>query len=152
MKRALIAGAFLIAVILLAQQTRDAALAVRVLDGGRPTAARIHLEDSHGVRPKARGAVGISDTAIPIPKQAIGVMYGQNDRAQGYTDQPDGSFYVEGGFDVRVPFSLFFESSPETYLIDGTYEFDCGKGGPHAICITQLQPLADRRLYEAVFS
>lgn len=56
------------------------------------------------------------------------------------------------GFDVRVPFSLLFESAPEVYLIDGTYEFDCGKGGPHAICITQLQPMADRRLYEAVFS
>jgi len=56
------------------------------------------------------------------------------------------------GFDLRVPFSLFFESAVDTYLVDGTYEFDCGKGGPHAICITQLQPLPDRRLYEAVFA
>jgi hypothetical protein len=56
------------------------------------------------------------------------------------------------GIDVREPFSLFFESPLETYLIDGTYELDCGKGGPHAILITQLQPFADRRCYEAVFS
>lgn len=56
------------------------------------------------------------------------------------------------GFDVRAPFSLFFESPLDTYLIDGTYEIDCGKGGPHAICITQVQPAPDRRRYEAVFS
>lgn len=56
------------------------------------------------------------------------------------------------GFDVRQPFSLFFESGLDVYLIDGTYEFDCGKGGPHAILITQLQPYPDRRIYQAVFS
>jgi hypothetical protein len=55
------------------------------------------------------------------------------------------------GFDVREPFSLFFESPLHVFLIDGTYELDCGKGGPHAILLTQLQP-ADRRFYEAVFS
>ena len=59
---------------------------------------------------------------------------------------------VIAGFDVRVPFSLYFESALDTYLIDGTYEFDCGKGGPHAICVTQLQPQPDRRIYEAVFA
>lgn len=56
------------------------------------------------------------------------------------------------GIDVRPPFSLFFEAPLDVYLIDGTYEFDCGRGGPHAIMITQLQPLADRRQYEAVFA
>lgn len=56
------------------------------------------------------------------------------------------------GFDMREPFSLFFESPLEVYLIDGTYGLDCGKGGPHDILITQLQPYPDRRLYEAVFS
>jgi hypothetical protein len=30
-------------------------------------------------------------------------MYGQQDQAQGYAIQPDGSFYVDGGFDVRLP-------------------------------------------------
>lgn len=54
--------------------------------------------------------------------------------------------------DIREPYSLFFESPLDVYLIDGTYELDCGKNGPHAILITQLQPLADRRIYEAVFN
>ncbi|MDQ0250140.1 hypothetical protein J2W22_002204 [Sphingomonas kyeonggiensis] len=56
------------------------------------------------------------------------------------------------GIDVRPPFSLFFEAPLEVYLLDNTYEMDCGKGGPHAILITQLQPLPDRRIYQAVFS
>lgn len=56
------------------------------------------------------------------------------------------------GIDVRPPFSLFFESPLEVYLIDGTYDIDCGKGGPHPIMITQLHPHPDRREYQAVFS
>ncbi|WP_313535286.1 DUF6916 family protein [Sphingomonas sp.] len=55
------------------------------------------------------------------------------------------------GFDVREPFSLFFESPLDVYLIDGTYDLDCGKGGPHSILLTQLLP-SDRRVYEAVFA
>lgn len=55
------------------------------------------------------------------------------------------------GLDVREPFSLLFESPLEVFLIDGTYDLDCGKGGPHPILLTQLQP-SDRRFYEAVFA
>jgi len=56
------------------------------------------------------------------------------------------------GFDVREPFSLFFDAPLDVYLIDATYEFDCGRGGPHAIFITQLQPSPGQRHYQAVFS
>lgn len=103
--RLAIAGLFAFAVIQLAQESRDVRLTVRILDDatGRPTPARIRLEDSHGARPRAHGAVAISESAIPIPKQAVAVMWGQNDRAQGYALQPDGSFYADGGFDVRMP-------------------------------------------------
>ena len=30
-------------------------------------------------------------------------MWGQQDRAQGYAIQPDGSFYVDGAFDLSLP-------------------------------------------------
>ena len=30
-------------------------------------------------------------------------MYGRNDRAEGFALQPDGSFYVDGSFDVKLP-------------------------------------------------
>ena len=105
MKRALLVAPFLFAAIYLAQVSREATLTVRIVDAatGRPIPARVRLEDSQGNRPRGRGAVAISESAIPVPKQAIPVMWGQNDVAQGYAMQPDGSFYVDGGFDVRVP-------------------------------------------------
>ncbi|HEV2448126.1 MAG TPA: CehA/McbA family metallohydrolase, partial [Candidatus Sulfopaludibacter sp.] len=103
--RMALAGLFVVAVMPLAQQSRDASLTVRILDGatGSPTPARVRLEDAQGNRPRARGAVSISESAIPIPRQAVAVMWGQNDRAQGYALQPDGSFYADGGFEARVP-------------------------------------------------
>jgi hypothetical protein len=52
----------------------------------------------------------------------------------------------------REPFSLFFESPEDVYLLDATYEFDCGRGGPYAILISQLRPKPGRRIYQAVFS
>ncbi len=54
--------------------------------------------------------------------------------------------------DFREPFTLFFESPMDVSLIDETYEFDCGRGGPYSISISQKQPLPGRRLYEAFFN
>ena len=54
--------------------------------------------------------------------------------------------------DFREPFSLFFDAPPKVYLLDETYEFDCGRGGPYSIFITQLMPSPDRRHYQAVFA
>lgn len=72
-----------------------------------------------------RGAVAVSESAIPIPRQAIAVMFGTNDRAEGYAIQPDGSFYVDGAFDVRLPpgtytlaISKGFEYLRETQAIE----------------------------------
>jgi hypothetical protein len=56
------------------------------------------------------------------------------------------------GLDFREPFALFFDAPANVYLLDETYEFDCGKGGPHAIFITQLMPSANQRHYQAVFN
>lgn len=55
-------------------------------------------------------------------------------------------------FDVREPFTLWFEAPMEVFLIDETYEFDCGRGGPYAISISQKEPSQGRRLYEAFFN
>jgi hypothetical protein len=97
--RVVMAAIFLTALVQLAQVSREATLTVRIAGGP----VRVVLEDANGVRPRVRGAVAISESAIPIPRQAIAAMWGQNDRAQGYSLQPDGSFYVDGGFDVKVP-------------------------------------------------
>lgn len=57
-----------------------------------------------------------------------------------------------GIMDNREPFSLFFASPHNVVLMDTTYEFDCGRGGPHNIHITQLVPERDRRIYQATFN
>lgn len=54
--------------------------------------------------------------------------------------------------DHREPFTLFFEAPETVYLLDDTYEFDCGRGGPYNIAISQKSPSGGRRLYEAVFN
>ena len=84
--------------------TRDATLSIGVVDAatGLKTPVRVHLEDSSGTTPRVSGALAVSESAIP-PAQAIAVMWGQQDRAQGYALQPDGSFYVDGAFDALVP-------------------------------------------------
>ena len=54
--------------------------------------------------------------------------------------------------EFRDPFTLIFESPETVYLLDETYEFDCGNGGPYPIAISQLQPRPGQpRLYQATF-
>src|SRR6266568_3157232 len=87
--RIVVAAIFLTALVQLAQVSREATLTVRVIAGasGLATPVRALLQDANGVRPRVRGAVAVSESAIPIPRQAIAVMWGQNDRAQGYSLQ-----------------------------------------------------------------
>ena len=103
--RLLLAVLFAGALLQFAQSSREATLTVRILDAatGQPTPVRVRLQNQKGERPKVHGAVAVSESAIPIPRQAIAVMFGTQDRAEGYAIQPDGSFYVDGSFDVRLP-------------------------------------------------
>jgi hypothetical protein len=100
-----VSALFVFALIHSAQVGRPAVLAVKAYDAGtgKLTPVRVRLRDSQGNRPRSHGAAPISESAIPIPKQAIPVMWGQQDRAVGYLLQPDGSFYVDGSFDVSLP-------------------------------------------------
>lgn len=100
-----LSGLFLYALIYSAQVSREATLKITVYDAvtGRPTPVRVRLEDTAGNRPRVRGAVGVSESAIPVPKQVVAVMWGRMDQAEGYLLQPDGSFYVDGAFEVELP-------------------------------------------------
>lgn len=57
-----------------------------------------------------------------------------------------------GPHDHREPFSLLFEAPLGVYLLDTTYEFDCGRGGPHDIFISQQHPTPTSRRYQADFA
>ena len=62
-------------------------LIVEVLDGttGSRSPVQVRLTDSYG-------------HVAPLPDEAIGIMYGRNDKAEGYAYQPDSAFYVDGSF------------------------------------------------------
>ncbi len=107
----LIAGVLSAGLSYALQDGRGVALSVTVVDraSGQKTPVRVHLQDAAGTTPRVSGALALSESALSIPKQAIAVMWGQQDRAEGYALQPDGSFYVDGAFDARVP--------PGTYTV-----------------------------------
>ena len=100
MMRVALAGLFAGVLLQFAQSTREGTLTVSILDAatGQPTPVRVRLRDEKGERPRVRGAVAVSESAIPVPRQAIAVLFGTDDRAEGYAIQPDGSFYVDGSF------------------------------------------------------
>ncbi len=80
-------------------------LSVTIVDAsGEPTPARIRLTDAGG-------------HAGPLPEQAVAVMYGMWDHADGYGYQPDSAFYVDGTFDVELP--------------AGPYRLDISKGNEY---------------------
>jgi len=73
------------------EKNQKTQLSVRILDkeSGLPTPVRVRLTDMEGV-------------SAPLPEEAIGVMYGRNDVAEGYAFQPDSAFYVDGTFSVEL--------------------------------------------------
>ncbi len=70
---------------------REASLQVEILDQatGERIPARVSLRDSAG-------------HAAPLPEQAVSVMYGRNDRAEGFGFQPDSAFYANGYFSLAL--------------------------------------------------
>mgnify|MGYP006289770881 CR=1 FL=1 len=57
---------------------------------GQPAAVRVRLAS------RSSGAVE------PLPEEAIGVMWGRHDRAEGFLYQPDSSFYIDGSFEAEL--------------------------------------------------
>lgn len=91
------------------EETENAAhsgtLKVRVVaaETGAPVRARFRLTGPQG-------------HVAPLPEEAIAVMYGRQDRAQGYGYQPDSSFYAEGGFTLETapgPYQLTVQKGNE---------------------------------------
>lgn len=86
-----------------AQPVQSGQLQVEIVAGktGKPTPVRVRLT-------RAGQVVKL------LPQQAIGVMYGLWDHADGFGFQPDSSFYVNGSFRLALP--------------PGTYELALSKG------------------------
>ena len=91
--RALLLVLFALAVVISAQTSREALLSVTVRDAqtGEPTPVRVRLTDSAGATPEISGV------------EELAVLWGRFDRPDGFVFQPDGSFYVDGSFEARLP-------------------------------------------------
>lgn len=91
----LIVGASLVALL---KHDERAVLRVAITDAAtdEPTPVRVKLTNRNG-------------HAAPLPEQAIGIMYGMWDHADGFGYQPDSAFYVDGTFDLAL--------APGTYVL-----------------------------------
>ena len=104
-----------------ASAAADGVLRVMVVERGSatPTPVRVRITDNEG-RPISKaplGALSVPGEALGVPKEALAIMWGHDDAAGGYATQPDGAFYVDGRFEVKLP--------PGTYRIalSKGYEF-----------------------------
>lgn len=78
-------------------------LSVTIQDeNGHFTPARVHLTNSEG-------------KIAPLPRETVSVMYGRNDRAEGYSYQPDSSFYADGKFSVKLEAGHYLLSLSKGY-------------------------------------
>ena len=129
--RALLIAFFVMAICYAVLATGDASISVRIVDArtGQPTPVRVRLLDSNGNPPKITGALAVSDAAFGVPAAAIGVMYGQSDRAEGFLLQPDGAFYVDGSFDVKLPAGNYTLSLSKGYeYVQQTHKLSISAG------------------------
>ena len=104
----LVAGAVFAALYLYtAAAATDGTVHVTVVEQGRstPTPVRVRVTDATG-RPISKaplGALAMPGEALGVPPEALAIMWGHDDSAQGYATQPDGAFYVDTPFDLKLP-------------------------------------------------
>ncbi|MDO8541724.1 MAG: CehA/McbA family metallohydrolase [Opitutaceae bacterium] len=127
----------------------DARLSVTIRDAKlqQPTPARVRITDETGkplgplaltalprnAPPAAEARLSLPGTVIGLPPQAIGIMYGPNDTAQGYAFQMDGAFYVNGSFDLAMPAGKFLITIAKGYEFVQQTEELTFKAGDHLI-------------------
>ena len=113
-----------------ATQPSEARLSVTIMDAktGRPTPVRVRITDEAG-RPFGPPGLGLprnnpggaearlaAPGSVPgLPSEAIALMYGPNDSAQGYGFLFNGAFYVDGKFDLPMPAGKFVVTITKGY-------------------------------------
>ncbi|MGV3559742.1 CehA/McbA family metallohydrolase [Larkinella arboricola] len=122
-----------------AQTIRSGQLEVVVTAAGstQPTPVRVRLTRASRVVPQ-------------LPQQAIGVMYGLWDHADGFGFQPDSSFYVNGWFRLALPpgtYQLSLSKGPE--FLDQQHQIvvQTGKTQKKAYRLTRWINMAARGWY-----
>jgi hypothetical protein len=120
-----------------------ARLTVTIIDAklDEPTAVRVLITDEQGVPlglgvgtnvpVPAEARLAVPGSVVGLPEQAIAVMYGQNDVAQGYALQRNGAFYVKGSFDMPMPAGNFIVTLTKGYEYANEREVLTFKHGDH---------------------
>lgn len=93
-------------------------LVVEISDAatGLPTEARVRITHLNG-------------KLAEVEEVGIGVMYGRNDKAEGFAFQPDGAFYVDGGFEMNIaPGSYRMTVTKGFEYLTQTIEFSLSPG------------------------
>src|SRR5680860_1572771 len=91
---------------------------VKVIDHitRKPTAVRVKITDSKGFVPG-------------IPKEAISIMYGRDDKPERYGYQPDSTFYINGHFKLDLnPGDYNIALSKGVEFIDQVHAFSIKEG------------------------
>jgi len=83
----------------------------------KTTAVRVKLTDSKGY-------------VTSLPKEAISIMYGRDDKPERYGFQPDSTFYVDGHFNLDLhPGKYKISLSKGSEYLDRTHSIEVVKGG-----------------------
>lgn len=88
-----------------ASAATDGTLRVTIVERGSPTPVRVRITDAAGapVSKRPLGALAMPGEVVGVPREALAIMWGRDDRADGYATQPDGAFYADGAFEVALP-------------------------------------------------
>ncbi|MEE9463348.1 MAG: CehA/McbA family metallohydrolase [Bacteroidales bacterium] len=100
-------------------QAEKALLHVTILDKEtqQPTPVRVHVTKEDG-------------STAGLPPEAISVMYGRNDRPEGYGYQPDSSCYVDGEFSLALePGDYFLTLSKGVEYLDQVHQIQMEEVG-----------------------
>ena len=100
-------------------QGKKALLHVIILDEEtqQQTPARVHVTNKDG-------------NTAGLPPEAIGVMYGRDDRPEGYGYQPDSSCYVDGEFSLALePGDYFLTLSKGVEYMDQVHQIQMDEVG-----------------------
>ncbi|UCF39068.1 MAG: carboxypeptidase regulatory-like domain-containing protein [Acidobacteriota bacterium] len=109
-KKWLVRGGFAVAISLAlfysAGSQSSSSLEVQIVEAetGQQTPVRVRVTDSQGnplTAPAA--ALAVPGSLVGLPEDALAVMYGRSDRAEGFARLPEGAFYVPGRFEMALP-------------------------------------------------
>jgi hypothetical protein len=156
---ALLRGSFLLLFLLafVHSQTarRNAVVSVRIedADSGDLTPVRVRLTDHVGnpVSPPEE-ALAVPGSVVGIPEEALAVMFGRNDRAEGFARLPDGSFYVEGRFTLQLQpgrYELAVSKGYEYRQLRLPFELEAGQELEQTLTVRRWINMPDRGWYSA---